>query len=461
MLALHRILTPSPWIKFLGRVLGGTLMVAAASPVNAQDAGNLPSYQGPGVASLGAGSVGLRSGEQVELRYYAGVSGVVDTNLQPFQLDAQGNLIRVHNLYGVQVSGGAYGVHRWKRAQLGLDYAGDYTKHVNSDIYNGSDQRLSLGLTVQPTRRWSLDLRESAGTISTATSELVYTPSNDSASAFTPSSLLFDSRNTFAQSSAYATYLQSARTSFTFGGSTFLQEQKANGLTNSWGYTLTGSGQRRMTKATTIGVSYSYSHLEFPGYHSNSDSNSYHGTFATALGQFWTFSLEAGVTISEVNSQLTFALPPELVALFGVPSVTENVYTRTTYPSGTATLQRKFRRADLKFNYSRGLNSGNGVSTTGRLEAANMSFSYTGIRKLNIGVNGGHYTVVSIGQNTGTYATYAGSAGFTYALGRGINLSARYDVNQQQLDLGNFSRTSTRATLGLMFSPGTLPLSLW
>jgi len=449
------------WIKFLGRMLGGTLMFAAASIAHAQDSNNPPNYLGPGVLSPGAGNIGNRSGEQVELRYYAGVSGVVDTNLQPFALDAQGNLLRIHNLYGIVVNAGAYGVHHWKHAQLGLDYGGNYQKHVNADSYNGSDQHLTLGLTMQPSRRWSLDLRESAGTVSLATSELINTPSNDSSSVITPSTLLFDSRNTFAQSSASATYFESARTSFTFGGSAFLQDQKASGLSDSWGYNLTGSGQRRMTKVSTLGISYTHSHYEFTGYHSKSDSNTYHGTFATALGQFWTFSLEAGVTVSEVNSQVTFALPPQLAALFGVPTLTETSYIRTTYPSGSASLQRKFRRANLAFNYSRGLNSGNGVSTTSRQETANMSFSYTGIRKMNIGVSGGHYTLVSIGQNTGSYANYAGSAGFTYTLGRGISLTARYDVNQQQIDLGNSSRTNTRATLGLMFSPGSVPLALW
>ena len=390
-----------------------------------------------------------------------GISGVVDTNLQPFVLDAQGNLLRIHNLYGVVVNGGAYGVHHWKRAQLGLDYGGNYQRHINEDSYNGSDQHLTLGLTVQPSRHWSVDLRESAGTVSMATSELINTPSNENTSILTPSTLLFDARTTFLQSSAYATYLQSARTSFTFGGSAFLQDQKASGLSNSWGYTMTGSGQHRMTKNTTLGVSYSHAHFEFPGYHSNSDSNSYHGTLATALGRFWTFSLEAGVTVSEVNSQLTFVLPPVLAAVFGVPTITEQVYTRTTYPSGTAMLQRKFRRANLTFNYTRGLGSGNGVSGTVREENANMSFSYTGIRKVNIGVSGGHYTLVSIGQNTGSYATFAGSAGFTYTLGRGISIAARYDVNQQEIDLGNYHRTSTRAMLGLQFSPGSVPLALW
>jgi hypothetical protein len=454
-------MTPGIWNKFLGRMLGGALMLAAASTAAAQDTVDLSSYQGPGIISRGAGDVGTRSGEQLSLRFYAGVSGIVDTNLQPFVLDAQGNLLRIHNLWGVQATGGAYGVHHWKKAQLGIDYSGDYHRYFNSDTYNGSDQHLTLGYTVQPTKRWSLDIRESVGTVSTATSEVLNTASADNASVVTPSTLLFDSRTTFLQSSAYATYLESARTSFTFGGSGFLSDQKATGLSNSGGYDFTGSAQRRMSKTTTLGVSYSYSHYEFPAFHSNSDSDSYHGTFATALGQFWTFSLEAGVTVSEVNSQITFGLSPELAALFGQSTITENSYSRTIYPSGSAMLQRKFRRASLSFNYVRGLNSGNGATGTSRQENAYMSFSYTGIRRLNIGVNGGHYNLVSIGQNTGTFATYAGSAGFTYTLGRGINLSARYSVNQQQIDLGGFNRTSTSASLGLLFSPGSVPLSLW
>jgi hypothetical protein len=447
-------------IKFLGRMLGATLLAGAVSTVAAQDSG-LGNYLGPGVLSRGVGDVGMRSGEQVDLRYYGGVSGIVDTNLQPFTLDAHGNLLRIHNLYGVEVNGGAYGVHHWKRSLLSLDYGGDYHHYLNSSSYAGSDQHLTLGYTVQPTRRWTLDLREGVGTLSVATSELANAPSSDTNSAFTPATLLFDARTTFVQSSAYATYFKSARTSFTMGGSGFLQEQKFSGLSNSGGYTLTGSAQRRTSKVTTVGVSYSYSHYEFPGFHSNSDSNSYHGTFATALGPFWTFSLEAGVTVSEVNSQVTFALPAELAALLGQPTLTENAYSRTIYPSGSATLQRKFRHASLGFNYARGLSSGNGTTGTARLDNANLSLSYTGVRKLNIGLYGGYYSLTSVGQSSGKFDTYTGSTGFTYTLGHGVSLTARYAVNQQQIELGGFHRTTTRATVGLLFSPGTLPLALW
>jgi len=459
---LHRNLTPGIGNKFLGRVLGAALIVAATSAAEAQDTTiNLSDYQGPGVLSSGVGNIGIRSGEQVDLRYYAGISGSVDTNLQPFALDAQGNLLRIHNLYGIELDGGVYGVHSWKRSQLGLDYAGDYRKHVNSSSYDGSDQHFTLGYTLQSSRRWTLDFRESASTASMATTELFNSPSNDLNSAFTPATLLFDSRTTFLQSSANATYFKSARTSFAFGGNAFLQDQKSAGLSNSWGYNFTGNVSHRMSKTTTLGATYVHSHFEFPEFNGASDSNTYHGNFATAIGRFWTFSLEAGVTVSEVNSQFNFVLNPVLAVLFGKSTVPLNSYVRNIFPSGSARLQRRFRRATLGFNYTRELNSGNGVSGTARLDDANMSISYTAIRKLNIGMSGGYYSLASVGQNTGNTARYAASAGFTYTLGLGIHLSARYDVGREQVDLANYNRTSTRATLGLLFSPGTLPLALW
>ena len=264
---------------------------------------------------------------------------------------------------------------------------------------------------------------------------------------------MFDARTTFLESSAYATYLKSARTSFTFGGSGYLQDQKALGLSNSGQYSFSGSVQHRISKATTLGASYSYSHFEFPRFHNSSDSNTYQGTFATGIGRFWTFSLAAGVTITEVNSQASIALDPVLAALFGQPTVTINNYTRSMFPSGSASLVRKFSRASVGFNYSRGVNSGNGVSTTGRLDSGGVTISYTGVRRVYVGLNGGYYSLVSIGQNTGKYASYMASAGFTYSLGRGISLSARYSANQQQIDVASYHRTITGASLGSAVQP--------
>jgi hypothetical protein len=453
---LHRNLTPGTQNKLLRRVVRGALLLVAASGLMAQST-DQGSYQGPGISSPGVGDIGRRSGEQVDLRYYFGVSGIADSSLAPVTTDSKGNLIHLPYLYGIEVGGGVYGVHSWKRSQLALDYAGSYTRYFNFDAYNGTNHALSLGYTDQISRRLRLDLRESAGSITYGTGQVANAASNDLGDSFTPATRLFDTRTYFLQSTASATYLQSARVSYTAGVSAFLQNLKSQGLSNGWGYSFNGSMMRRMTKTATLGVTYAYSHFEYPGFSSKSDSHTFHGLYATGLGRFWTLSIEAGATVTQVGSVFNAVFLANNVPVL----VPVSVSLQTIYPSGTVTLKRQFRRASLGFNYYRGVNSGNGTYTTGRLDNVVASISYTGLRKLNLGADGGYYTLKSIGQNLGSFSQYSAGGGISYALGRDIHLAVRYDFRDLQVDITDYRQRGSRATVGFNFSPGSLPLSLW
>ena len=457
---MHRILTPGTQNKLLRRVLSGVLLLVAASGLMAQNT-DQGSYQGPGISSPGIGDIGKRSGEQVDLRYYFGVSGVADSTTAPFGTDSKGNLIRVPYLYGIEAQAGVFGVHSWKHSQLGLNYAGSYTRYFNFESYNSTNHALTLGYTAQISRRLRLDLRESAGSLTQGTGQVVNVAATDLNTSFTPSTRLFDTRTYFLQSSASATYLQSARMSYTAGATAFLQNLKKLGLSNLWGYSLNGNVMRRMTKSSTLGLTYAYSHFVFPEFSSNSTSHIFQGLYATGWGRFWTFSIEAGATVTQGESQVSVALNPVLAAIFGKSTITAISSYRTIYPSGTLAIKRQFRRASLGLNYYRGVNSGNGAYTTGRLDNAYASISYTGLHKVNLGVDGGYYHLKSVGQDLGEYSQYSAGAGMTYALGHDIHLSLRYDFRDQQIDISNYRHHGSRATIGLNFSPGSLPLSLW
>jgi hypothetical protein len=437
-------------------MLSGTLLLAAASGLMAQST-DQGSYQGPGISSPGVGNIGRRSGEQVDLRYYFGVSGIADSSIAPVTTDSKGNLIHLPYLYGIEVGGGVYGVHSWKRSQLALDYAGSYTRYFNFDAYNSTNHALNLGYTDQISRRLRLDLRESAGSLTYGTGLVANAASSELDSSFTPATRLFDTRTYFLQSTASATYLQSARVSYTAGVSAFLQNLKSQGLSNGWGYSFNGSMMRRMTKTATLGVTYAYSHFEYPGFSSKSDSHTFHGLYATGLGRFWTLSIEAGATVTQVGSVFNAVFLANNVPVL----VPVSVSLQTIYPSGTVTLKRQFRRASLGFNYYRGVNSGNGTYTTGRLDNVGASISYTGLRKLNLGADGGYYTLKSIGQNLGSFSQYSAGGGISYALGRDIHLAVRYDFRDLQVDITDYRQRGSRATVGFNFSPGSLPLSLW
>jgi len=370
-------------------------------------------------------------------------------------------LIHIPYLYGLEVDGGVYGVHSWKRSQLALNYVGSYTRFVNYDAYNSTNHALSLGYTLQISRRLTLDLHDSAGALTYGTGQVADAASTDLNASFTPQVRLFDTRTYYLQSGVSATWLQSARMSYTFGADAFLQDLKSTGLSNAWGYDINGSMRRRMSKTTTLGVVYSFSHFEFPEYFSTSNSNTFHGLYATSLGAFWTLSIEAGATLTQGQTLVSFTLNPVLAAIFGQSTFQGISNYQTVYPSGTVTLKRRFQRASLGFNYFRGVNSGNGAYNTARLDNAGAFISYTGLRKWNLGADGGYYTIKAVGQVQGSYSQYSAGAGITYSLGRDIHLAMRYDFRDQQIDLSNYKHSGSRVTIGLNFSPGNLPLSLW
>jgi hypothetical protein len=88
-------------------MLSGALLLVAASGLMAQNT-DQGSYQGPGISSPGVGDIGRRSGEQVELRYYLGVSGIADSSIAPVTTDSKGNLTHLPYLYGIEAGGGVY-----------------------------------------------------------------------------------------------------------------------------------------------------------------------------------------------------------------------------------------------------------------------------------------------------------------------------------------------------------------
>jgi hypothetical protein len=427
----------------------------------AEQPANLSSYQGPGVVSRGAGEVGYNSGKQLDLRVFGGASFIFDNSLQPLALDSSGHLVPIDNLYGAELTFGAYGVHRWRRAQLGLDYRGDVRRYANSDQFNGSDHNLTLGYTYQSSRRLFFDLRQTAGTVTTGTSWVTASPGSDASGLFTPATVFFDNRTSFLQSTASATYLLTPRTSVSATGDTFLMHWNAPGFTNSWGYDFTGSIARRMTRNVSIGGNYVYSHYEFPGFGGTLDANGFHGTYAQGFGRFWTLSLAAGLTITEQTTPFTLALPPELAALFNQATVSGIAYSRNVFPDGSATLERRFRNASVFANYSRGLSPGNGALAGSRQTTIRGGLSYTGIRKWNFGADGGQYVLVGFSQFAQRYVTYSAGGGVTYNLGRSLFASARYDLHQYQFNDQGYVRTGSRLALSLLFSPGTIPLSLW
>ena len=274
-----------------------------------------------------------------------------------------------------------------------------------------------------------------------------------------PSSLLFDNRMEYLQSTLDINFILSPRTILTFGGDGFGVWRKATGLIGMKGYSLHGEIQHRVTQRTTLGVSYQHSHYDFPKAFGESDINSFSGTFATQLGQFWTVNLQAGAYMAEVQGLQRVAVDPEIAALLGVSSTVTTFYQRSIFPQWSASLNRRFHHANLSFQYSSGISGGNGVYLTSRSDTGTAGFSYTGNRKWGFSIFGGYAQMNGIGQNLQPYSQITGGSSLTYSITNPIQVFARYDARHQEIVNGVYLQNSYRATVGISFSPADVPIS--
>jgi len=427
--------------------------------------GQIGSYLGPGVLSRGAGDIGTRSGQQVDLRFYFDVTAVYDTGIQPFSVDAKGNLVQINGLYGVQADVGAYGSHHWRNALLGLDYKGNYTHYENNSFFDGSSHNLTLGYTYQQSRRIVFDMQVIAGTSALGFGAPGFYPgvpvTGNTDQVNTPTSILFDNRIYYLEPGMEMTFQQTARTSYTMGGEGFFIRRAAVGLASLNGYSLHGTIRHRLSKTKTVSFTYEHTHYDFPPAFGQSDINEGLVSFASSLGRHWSFSVGGGVFQTQVQGVQQVALDPAVAALLGVSFGQQTFYHESYYPSVQLSLAGRFKTSAISFSGAQQIVPGNGVYLTSQQQSGSVSYSYTGVRKVNLGLSANYAKLAGIGQGIQDYSNFSGGLGVTYNLTRAWHVIARADSRYQQIDIVGYNRTGYRATIGLGFSPGKVPLSLW
>ena len=439
--------------------------IALACVLASSAAAQVTDYNGPGVLSEGAGTIGVRSGGSVDLRLFADVTGIYDTGLAPYAFNSKGDVVPINGLYGEEVDFGVYGTHFWRQSTLSLNYSGSFYNFANDSAFDGSTQNLAVGYTYQKSRHVTFDLRQIAGTASIATggadvNGFGYIPLPGDV-VNQPTTLLFDTRTYYVQSTADMNYIQSARTIYTIGGDGFWVRYDAAGLPGLNGYDLHGRIQHRLSKTRTVGAIYSFTHFEFPPIYGQTDMHTVEGFFSLALNRRWTVSITAGIVQTEVQGIQSVPLSPTVAALLGQPFANQAFYSADVFPSGIASLSGTFRRSALQFDYSRTVLPGNGFYLTSRVATADGSYSYTGIHKWNLGASVSYNSMSSIGQGLAPFSMIDGGGGFTYSISRLFHAVGRYDYRHLQVPIAGFPTNSYRVTLGLAFSPGNIPLSLW
>ncbi len=393
------------------------------------------------------------------------VTGSYDSGITPVILNSSGAILQ-QGSPGLDVEFGANGYHRWKSATLGLDYKGTYREYSNNSYLDGTDQTLNLIFQKRVTRHWSFTLRESAGLLNRS---LLYSgPFNfiDPAFAQAPTQDVFDGRTIFLSTLGDVTYQKSARLSFNFGGDGFLTRRRSSALYGSTGYRARGDMTYRTSRTATSGIAYDYTHFEYTKGFGGSYIQSVTLLQSFRFGRHWELALKAGGSHVETSGITQVTIDPVIAAIIGRSESNEVIHLVNWLPTWNVLLTRSLRHGSINAVYDRGVTPGNGLFLTSKTESVTGNVSYTGIRKLNVGVTGGHVSYSTLSIGLGNYGSWNGGAGVTYKIRGYLSFVTRYDYRRYDVAQTNegellFKRNTYRVSIGLAFSPRDVPLTLW
>lgn len=431
------------------------IYVAIAAPAAAQ-------YAGPSILSRGEAPAAM-SVPQIDFRPFLTVTGTYDTGLAGVSVNSQGQLATSAS-YGTMFTAGISGVHSWKRTKIGLDYSGSVNHYFHQTNFDSTSQTLSLGITENLSRHLTLNLRESAGMFSQNfnTLGLPQTVPFDSSQSYIPVTDFFDNRTIYGTTQADLVYQRNARLSFDFGGDGFINRRLSTSLFSVVGASARGDAQYRVTRRTTIGAQYSYTHFSFSHIFSSTDVHGASFTFSSRLTKWWEFSGFGGFMRVESKFIQLVPLDPVVAQLLGTASGVAVVYSNQYIPNYGARLSRTFHRGVAYVTAGHTVTPGNGLFLTSQMTTASAGYTFTGLRRWSFTAQTLYDHGSSIGNIVGTYGDVSGGVSVSRQIVKLLHFIAGFDARAYQSPSFNlYNRTVYDAHIGLGFTPGDIPLRLW
>jgi len=435
-------------------------MAQSDSPqADSSPASSSEDYSGPAI--LSRGETPGQTAAPLAFRPYIGLSAIYDTGLVPVSVTSTGQVPST-DLYGLELNLGAYTYHVWKHTTLGLDYRGDFREYSTS-YWDGTDQFLALILTHRPSRRLTFTLRNQAG-VSDFNNFYLSSPLGalDPNYLQLPQSDIYDNRVIFAGVSGDLTYQLTHRLSFNIGGEGSLVRRQSSALYGVTAAVARGDLEYRIDRHSTLGADYRFTYFDYTRGFGTTDLQSVGVNYSTQISRQVQLSARIGGARVESTSLAEVTLDPAVAALLGESVAIQAAYRLNYVPDVQVRLTDTFRLSKFMLAYLNEVVPGNGVYLTSRNESGNVTYSYSGVRHWNLGANGSYGRMSALVQTVGAYTAYGGGVGITRELGKGLHTVLRLD--SQHYDIASsaaFRHNEYRASLGLSFSPGDVPLVLW
>ena len=417
-------------------------------------------YAGPTILSRDKSLIGERGGKLIDFRVYGELTGIYDSGLVPLVVNPEGQVPN-YGAEGVEAGFGVIGSRSFAHDKLSLEYRGTYRHYTAHSYFDGTDQFLNLAYSHLLSRHITLDLKETLGSVSLANGEFAYVPLSNTDLFAVPVNELFDNRTSFLQSRIDLVWQKTARLSFGLGGEGFVVRRRSFALAGLNGYSARANVAYRISRRQTVSANYEYTYFDFQRQFGNAKMQGVTLGYSIGLSRKWDFSMQAGAIRVESSGLTQVAIDPAIAAIVG-QNVAIVTFHRTLYvPMGEARLIRRYDRSAITLGYSIGTTPGNGVYLTSKQNVGTVSYSYTGRRRLTVGVDASYGTLSAVGQTLGQLTNFQAGAGTTYKLGRATHIELRYDYRHYTTQNSFYLKDSNRVMLGLAFSPGETPLAIF
>jgi hypothetical protein len=433
-------------------------------------AGLLPAqvYEGPAILSRGGGAAvrpyGERSGRQAKLRMFVDLSGVFDTGLRPYELDAKGNFVNPGSIYGLEAGVGAFGVKTYRRATVGLDYRGTYRYYPQIEQnrnFNGSDHFLGLDIKNQLTRRTGVEGHVTAGTSNRVFSFGNFVLGNAFATTL-PINEVFDNRVYFLQGGASVSFQPTARFSYILGGDGYAIRRNTGQLIGLNGYSPRAGMAYRVSRRLQIGSVYQFQHFDYPRAFGEADVHMGSGILGYDLNKRMKAEFSLGLFNANSAGTRTVAADPVIQRLLGLSSIVESFSRITNRAFYSAILTSRYSRAVWSGGYSRTPGGGNGLSLLSIADTGNFNFSYSADKKLSFGLTTSVNRVRSLSNDVGgAFTTYFAGGSANYFFTRSLGFNTTMLFRHQDLPIVTTLRNSYRIAIGLTWSPGEVGLPVF
>lgn len=424
-------------------------------------------FGGPSVLGRAGAGAGRR-GEIGNLTVFAGAQGVYDTGLSAVSRDANGDFRR-QALAGIELTYGAVGAKNFRRSAVALNYQGDFIRYnggnsVVGNNWNGSNQSLSLSASTQMSRRTMAGLAALAGTTNRAFGGFAFPVPLDpgaNAAANIPLVSVFDNRIYFFNGIGQVSFQHNNRWSTSIGGGGTAIRRRDNLVAVDLAIARADTSYR-ITRNQIVGLEYQYMTFQFPRAFGDSHMHGLALIYSLRFARRWDFSARAGVFRLETLGQRLVQVDPLIAELTGVNQAAEVSFSRNLLPQGQVTLSRSFRRGSWESSAMMGPMPGNGLLLTSNQLSVNTGYNHTLSRKATIGIRGTYFELRGVGLVAGSFSSYVWGGNFGYRITRTLQLNATVDRRVSAFAAGrNLNFNGTRFAGGIMWSPSSIPISLW